>query len=428
LGDLLTPEDKKRLGNNLFGLDIDPMMVKLALANLYLNGLNEPNIFEYDSLTSEDRWHEEFDVILANPPFMTPKGGIKPHNKFSINAKKAEILFVDYCIQHLRGPKKLGIIIPEGILHNNYNSYKEIRKRLIQDNLLFCEVELHHGVFKPYADVKTHILFCDYHVSKKSNSILFVNIKNDGFSITGARKKINDNDIDFAKDLIKCFKENKHINPSAFEGLEYKVIQKKDILNEKVFSLIGRRYLVNDIAKKSNFPSISLKDKIQIFKGKSGAQSTKPGKYKFVVSGEKFKSSEEFHFDFKAVCIPIVSSTGHGHASVRRLHYVEGKFALADIMCCIKVNDENLIHPKFLFIILNSQKDRMIASLMTGTSNVSLNLSDLEHIEIPFPSYEIQLNIVEEYETHSRRIFDLEKEVIERKIIQDSCGLKVWGE
>ena len=83
-----------------------------------------------------------------------------------------------------------------------------------------------------------------------------------------------------------------------------------------------------------------------------------------------------------------------------------------------------MFHPwisRFLFIILNSQKDRMIASLMTGTSNVSLNLSDLEYIEIPFPSYEIQLNIVEEYETHSRRIFDLEKEVIERKIIQDSC-------
>ena len=88
-------------------------------------------------------------------------------------------------------------------------------------------------------------------------------------------------------------------------------------------------------------------------------------------------------------------------------------------MCCIKVNDENLIHPKFLFIILNSQKDKVIASLMTGTSNVSLNLTDLEDIEIPFPSYKTQLNIVSEYEIHNKRIFDLEKEIIERKTIQD---------
>jgi type I restriction enzyme M protein len=93
LGDLLTPEDKKRLGNNLVGLDIDPMMVKLALANMYLHGLNEPHIYEYDSLTSEERWDDMFDVVLANPPFMTPKGGIRPHKRFAVNANKAEVLF-----------------------------------------------------------------------------------------------------------------------------------------------------------------------------------------------------------------------------------------------------------------------------------------------------------------------------------------------
>ena len=76
VGDKLSPSDRKKLGNNLIGLDIDPMMVKLALANMYLHGFQDPDIFEYDSLTNEDRWNDTYDVVLANPPFMTPKGGI----------------------------------------------------------------------------------------------------------------------------------------------------------------------------------------------------------------------------------------------------------------------------------------------------------------------------------------------------------------
>ena len=59
---------------NINGYDISPDMVRIGLANMYLHGFPEPNVVEYDALTSEDRWNEYYDVILANPPFMTPKG------------------------------------------------------------------------------------------------------------------------------------------------------------------------------------------------------------------------------------------------------------------------------------------------------------------------------------------------------------------
>ena len=116
-GDLLTPEDRKRLGNNLLGLDIDPMMVKLAVANMYLHGLNEPQIYEYDSLTSEKRWDDVYDVILANPPFMTPSGGIRPHKRFAVNATKAEVLFTSY----------INMFIFVFILYNFTTSFCSIR-------------------------------------------------------------------------------------------------------------------------------------------------------------------------------------------------------------------------------------------------------------------------------------------------------------
>ena len=80
----LTPDEKGRLAKNFKGYDISPDMVRLSLVNLYLHGFTDPHIFEYDTLTSEERWNEFADVILANPPFMSPKGGIKPHKRFSI--------------------------------------------------------------------------------------------------------------------------------------------------------------------------------------------------------------------------------------------------------------------------------------------------------------------------------------------------------
>ena len=59
--------------------------------NMFLHGFKNPNIFEYDTLSSEEKWNEYFDIILANPPFFTPKGGITPHNRFGVNSTKARL-------------------------------------------------------------------------------------------------------------------------------------------------------------------------------------------------------------------------------------------------------------------------------------------------------------------------------------------------
>ena len=66
-GDLLTPSEKTKLMNNFVGYDISPDMVKLSLVNMYLHGFSDPKIYEYDTLTSEKHWGEQFDVIMANP-------------------------------------------------------------------------------------------------------------------------------------------------------------------------------------------------------------------------------------------------------------------------------------------------------------------------------------------------------------------------
>ena len=98
----LTPDDRGRLIDNLIGYDISPDMVRLSRVNMYLHRFPSPQIHEYDTLTSDERWNEYADVILANPPFMSPRGGIRPHNRFSVKSGRSEVLFVDYMAEHLR--------------------------------------------------------------------------------------------------------------------------------------------------------------------------------------------------------------------------------------------------------------------------------------------------------------------------------------
>jgi type I restriction-modification system DNA methylase subunit len=188
-GDLLTPDERKRLAGNIKGYDISPDMVRMSLVNLYLHGFNDPHIFEYDTLTSEERWDEYADVIFANPPFMSPKGGIKPHKRFSIQAKRSEVLFVDYIAEHLTPAGRAAIIVPEGIIFQSQTAYKALRKMLVERSLV-AVISLPGGVFQPYSGVKTSILILDKALAKQSDSIAFFKIENDGFGLGAQRRAI----------------------------------------------------------------------------------------------------------------------------------------------------------------------------------------------------------------------------------------------
>ena len=206
-GDLLSPDDKTKLTQNIVGYDISPDMVKLALVNLYLHGFSDPKIFEYDTLSSDKRWEDNFDVILANPPFMTPKGGISPHRRFSVQANRAEVLFVDYIGEHLSIKGRAGIIVPEGIIFQSASAYKNLRKNLIENWGLYAVVSLPSGVFQPYSGVKTSILFMDRELAAKTDEVLFVKVENDGFDLGAQRRKIEKNDLPQAPNEIKEFRQ-----------------------------------------------------------------------------------------------------------------------------------------------------------------------------------------------------------------------------
>jgi len=129
-GDRLTHGQRQKVYGNLAGYDITDLMVKLSKVNLFLRGFPDPAIHIYDTLSNDARWHEKANLILANPPFMTPKGGVTPHTKFRIAAKKAEVLFTDYIAEHLSSDGCGGVIVPNGIVATTQNAYVKLRRFL----------------------------------------------------------------------------------------------------------------------------------------------------------------------------------------------------------------------------------------------------------------------------------------------------------
>jgi type I restriction enzyme M protein len=242
-GDLLTPDEKGRLAQNFKGYDISPDMVRLSLVNLYLHGFADPHIHEYDALTSQDRWNEYADVILANPPFMSPKGGIKPHNRFSVQSKRSEVLFVDYMAEHLTPTGRAGIIVPEGIIFQSQTAYKQLRKMLVEEYLV-AVVSLPAGVFQPYSGVKTSILILDKSLAKRADTIAFFKVENDGFGLGAQRREIDKNDLPQAQAEIGEYLRRLRAGESieGFWPTFSLIVEKEKVTANGDYNLSGERY------------------------------------------------------------------------------------------------------------------------------------------------------------------------------------------
>jgi type I restriction enzyme M protein len=429
----LTPDDRNKLAENIIGYDISPDMVRLSLVNMYLHGFRTPNIFEYDTLTSEDRWNEYFDIVLANPPFMSPKGGIKPHKRFSVQSNRSEVLFVDYIAEHLAPTGRAAVIVPEGIIFQSQNAYKQLRKMLIE-KCLYAVVSLPAGVFNPYSGVKTSILLMDKNISKRTDKILFVKIENDGYDLGAQRREIKQNDIPQSLSAIKEYCNSiysgNNFDTNIYSNLSF--VEKTKIAEDGDFSLSGDRYKIQDKII-STYKIISLNKVATISAGNSAPQDNKyfeNGEYPFFRTSDvgQLHISDNFYtskdmvndlaikecnlrlFPQNTILFPKSgASTFLNHRVMMSCPgYVSSHLATI-------IPNEDVIIPKLLFHFLCFIDAR---NLTENQNYPSLRLKDIEGIKIPLPPLEIQKEIVTEIE-------ELQEKIVEHKIQIDILKSKV---
>ena len=444
----LTPDDKGRLATNFKGYDISPDMVRLSLVNMYLHGFVAPHIFEYDTLTSEDRWSEYADVILANPPFMSPKGGIRPHGRFSVQSRRSEVLFVDYMAEHLTPNGRAGIIVPEGIIFQSQNAHKQLRKLLIEEHLV-AVVSLPAGVFQPYAGVKTSVLILDKSLAKKTDRIAFFKVEHDGFDLGAQRRPIAANDLPHVQaeiaEYLGCLRAGKSVDASrvAEPGTQYTterrlVVGKDRVAENGDYNLSGDRYREVEAHKHSKWPMVELGDVCHdIVSG--GTPSTKNEEYwkgniPWITSADivDLKTARpRKHVTEEAIRESATNLIKKGNVIVVTRVGL-GKLFRNDFDVCISQDSQGLIVKKevnadYLVYIL---KDRVenFKKVSQGSTIQGVTKKQLSEIQIPLPPLEVQRETVAEIEGY-QKVMDGARMVVKnyQLKIQEAIA-RVWGE
>jgi len=310
-----------------------------------------------------------------------------------VQSKRSEVLFVDYMAEHLTPSGRAGIIVPEGIIFQSGTAYVKLREMLINDFLVGV-ISLPSGVFMPYTGVKTSILVLDRVAAKRSPSVLFSEIKHIGVSLGVKRTPSEHNDMPSVLRDYRAFYAGGELSRCSW------VASREEILRNDC-NLTGSRYrptLVNGGTR-----LVKVADVCRITKGTSSSTTTPPGPYPLILTAADAKTSSTYQFDGPAVCVPLISSLGHGKAALHRIHFATGKFALANLLVALQPNDDSELDAKFLFHALDLKRAE-IAGLMRGAANVSMKPEDLAQFAIPLPALGVQKEIVAEIEGYQKVI------------------------
>ena len=401
----LTPAEHQQLMKNIVGYDISPDMVKLASVNLFLHQFPQPAIYEYDTLTSEDRWDDKFDVILANPPFMTPKGGIQPHSKFGVKANRAEVLFVDYMMEHLNFKGKAGFVVPEGIIFQSAKAYKDLRKMMVEDNYLYAVVSLPSGVFNPYSGVKTSILLFDRELAKQTKDILFIKIDNDGYDLGAQRRPIKDNDLHKATELLKLWQKSigsEQIPEELSKSSLVTIVSKEKLAEDGEYNLSASRYQEAQDFSNCQYEMVKLIEQLENVKYTNKIQKSEflgKGVYPIVDQSEDYIAGYWNNTeDIFKVTKPVVIFGDH----TRNIKYVDFDFVLgADGVKILLPNDK--WNTRFFYYLLKSIDIRNLG--------YSRHFKELKDKEIPLPPMSVQEEIVKELDAYQAIIDGAQKVV-----------------
>ncbi|MBN8567307.1 MAG: restriction endonuclease subunit S, partial [Flavobacteriales bacterium] len=354
--------------------------------------------------SSEDRWQEAFDVILANPPFMTPKGGIRPHKKFGVQANKAEVLFTDYIAEHLNSNGRAGIVVPNGIVATSQTAYKQLRKMLVQESLI-AVISLPAGCFNPYSGVKTSILILDKKLAKKSEHILFLKIENDGFDLGAQRREIDKNDLPLALQTLEAYKECLS-SDKAFDDLPSlaTLVEKETVLGNRDIVLSGDRYLSRaDLT--TEFEKVKLVDVLDY---------EQPTKY--------IVESEDYDDSYKTPVLTAGKSFILGYTNetdgifseelpviifddfTTSTQFVDFPFKVKSSAMKILKAKKEIADIKYLYYVMQQIH-------FNASEHKRYWISQYSQLEIPLPPLEIQQQIVAEIEGY-QKIIDGAKQIV----------------
>lgn len=168
--------------HTFFGREKENLVFPIALANLVLHGIDQPNLWHGNSLTRRPTYAElfrqappQFDFILTNPPF-GGKEGKEAQKNFAFETGSTQVLFVQDILAELAAEGTCAIVLDEGLLfRTNESAFVETKRKLTDECDLWAIVSLPGGVFSTAgAGVKTNLLF--FTKGKKTEHIWYYDL------------------------------------------------------------------------------------------------------------------------------------------------------------------------------------------------------------------------------------------------------------
>jgi len=293
---------------NLFGIDINQDVIKIAKLKALLEEVNINNFINLNSIQDINNIFAKlnikddlFDIVLTNPPFgsqgkITDKNILKQYNlgykwikknhkwiktEQLLNSQVPDVLFIERCLQLLKDDGKLAIVLPNGILENISFSY--VRYFLKTNCKINAIIKLPDDTFIPYGTgVKTSLLFLEKKKTKENNNyqIFFSKITKLGYK--GNKNGTPIYKKDEQGNLI--YKNNSKIIDEDYSKVlnDYQEFQKDNlksdnqsfIINSKDFDNRFDYNFYSPILRKSinylkNVNAVKLKEIVDILKTKS---------------------------------------------------------------------------------------------------------------------------------------------------------------
>ncbi len=369
--------------NTVFGSEISSN-ARIAKMNMILTGDGHSNINQQDTLLNPIK--EKFDVVITNIPFNLEGTAKDFYSLLSDNGNSQSIQHIINSLNN-KPIARAYIIVPESILNNK--ELKNLRKFLVDNHLLKQIISLPSGVFLPYTEAKASVLVLQGFNNKPIEKICYTIIKNDGFTLTQRRRKINNkiNDIE------------EYLFDNSFATKEIEV---KKILKSKDYSFIWFKYF-NETSE--NY--ISLKEilKEERIKNKELHETATVTKHNFfgILSGEDYwgdsfmSVTSETNEDYKVVNHKSIAyNPSRANTGSLSINLTNKKLAVSKMYVTFKVIDDRFL-PEYVYLYLKSQEGAQnIKDRSFGSVRQSLRFDDLCTISIPNIPKEKQQEIVDD--------------------------------
>lgn len=159
-----TVEDTEMYNKSVFGIEKKAFPHLLAVTNLFLHEIDDPEILHGNTLEKNVRDYTEddkFDLIMMNPPFGGSElDAIKNNFPNDLRSSETADLFMAVIMYRLKQDGRVGVILPDGFLFGT-GVKTTLKKKLLEEFNLHSIIRLPHSVFAPYTSIHTNILFFD---------------------------------------------------------------------------------------------------------------------------------------------------------------------------------------------------------------------------------------------------------------------------